>query len=88
MKIEVKERLVHAMQDCSKITNLYKIVLKALKIDLLTQFPLTAQQVILYDSFTTAHTLIITMWLILVYILLKHKDNNVPINITLICEKI
>ena len=88
MNLEVKERLVHSLWDCPKITDLYENVLKFLKLDHLTQFPLTAQQVILHDNFATARTLINTIWLILICIILNHKDHNIPINFTLTCERI
>ena len=88
MNSEVKERQVHALWDCPKINSLYENVLKSLKVDHLTQLSLTAQPVILNDSFATAHTLINTIWLVLICIILNHKDNNIPINFTLTCEKI
>ena len=88
MNCGVKERLVHALWDCRKITNLYENVLNFLKVDHLTQLPLTAQQVILHDNFATACTLINTIWLILICIILNHKDQNIPINFTLTCERI
>ena len=88
MNCEVKEQQVHALWDCPKISNLYENVLKTLKVDHLTQLPLTAQQVILYDSFATARTLINTIWLILICIILNHKDHNIPISFTLTCERI
>ena len=82
MNSEVKERLVHSLWDCPKISNLYENVLKFLKVDHLTQLPLTAQQVILHDNFATARTLINTIWLILICIILNHKDHIIPINFT------
>ena len=88
LKLEVKEQLVHALWDCPKINSLYENVLKTLKLDYLTQLPLTAQQVILYDSFATAHTLINTVWLILICIVLKHKNDNTLINFNITCDKI
>ena len=88
MNCEVKESLVHALWDCPKVSSLYENVLKSLNIDHLTQHPLTAQQVILYDGFATAHTLINTVWLILICIILNHKYDNAPINFNVTCEKI
>ena len=88
MNLEVKERLVHTLWDCPKITDLYEDVLKFLKLDHLTQLPLTAQQVILYDNFASARTVINTVWLILICIILNHKDQNIPINFNLTCERI
>ena len=88
MNCEVKERLVHSLWDCTKISNIYENVLKTLKVDHLTQFLPTAQQVILYDSFATACTLINTIWLILICIILNHKDHKIPINFTFNCERI
>ena len=88
MNVEVKESLVHALWDCPKIGTLYEKVLTALKIDHLTQLPLTAQQVILYDSFASAKTVINTLWLLLICIILNHKYDNAPININITCEKI
>ena len=88
MNKEVKESLVHALWDCPKVSSLYENVLKSLNIDHLTQLPLSAQQVILYDSFATARTLINTVWLILICIILNHKYDNVPINFNITCEKI
>ena len=73
MKREVKEQLAHALWDCSKISNLYKNVLKSLKLDHLTQLPLSAQQVILYDSFAPERKLIDSIWMILTCIILLKK---------------
>ena len=88
MNKEVKESLVHALWDCPKISSLYENVLKALNIDHLTQLPLSAQQVILYDSFATASTLINKLWLILICIILNHKYDNAPISLNITCAKI
>ena len=41
INLEVKERLVHALWDCMNLTDLYENVLKFLKLDHLTQFPIT-----------------------------------------------
>ena len=88
LKTEVKETLVHALWDCSKVRNVYEETLQALNITNLTQLPLTAQQVILYDSFTTAKTLINSIWLLLICLILNNKYNNTPIKINVIAEKI
>ena len=88
MNREVKESLVNALWDCPKVSSLYENVLKSLNIDHLTPHPLTAQQLILYDSFSTGRTLINTVWLILICIILNQKYDNVPINFNITCEKI
>ena len=88
LKTEVTETLVHALWDCPKVRNVYEETLQALNITNLTQLPLTAQQVILYDSFTTAKTLINSIWLLLICLILNTKYNNTPIKINVIAEKI
>ena len=50
LKMDIKESLIHALRDCPNITKIYSTTIKTLKIDHLTQSPLSAQQVILYDS--------------------------------------
>ena len=54
LKMEVKETLVHALWDCPKISDIYTNTLKTLNIDHLKQLPLSAQQVILYNSLPMA----------------------------------
>ena len=86
--MDIKDTLVHALWDFPKIFNIYTNTLKTLNIDHLTQFPLSAQQVVLYDSFATAKTLINSVWILLIYSILTAKYNNSPINTIKLANKI
>ena len=88
LKMDIKESLVHALWDCPKISNIYTNTLQALKIDHLTQLPLSAQQVILYDSFATAKNLINSVWILMLCSILTSKYNNSPINQLKLTNKI
>ena len=86
--MDIKESLVHALWDCPKISNIYTNTLQALKIDHLTQLPLSAQQVIIYDSFVTEKNLINSVWIFMLCSILTSKDNNSPINQLKLTNKI
>ena len=68
-----KESLIHALWYCKKVTDIYSTTIKILKIDHITQTPLSAQQVILYDSFATAKNLINSVWLLMICSILTAK---------------
>ena len=86
--MDIKESLVHALWDCPKITNIYTNTLQTLKLDHLTELPLTAQQVILHDSFTTAKTIINSVWILMLCSILNAKYNNAPLNANNLANKI
>ena len=85
---EIKETLIHAMWDCPKISNIYTDTITNLKLDHLTSFPLTPQQVILYDEFSSAPTLINSVWLLMVCSILGARHNNIPINYVSLSSKV
>ena len=80
LNMETKETLIHALWDCPKITNIYRDAIKYLKLEHLTELPLSAQQVILYDKFSSAPTLINSVWLLMVCSILGARHDNIPIN--------
>ena len=88
LKMDIEESVVHALWDCQKITNLYTNTLQALNINHQTQLPLSAQQVILYDSVATAKTLINSVWILMLCSILNAKYNKTPLNTNTLSNKI
>ena len=86
--MDIKESLVHALWQCPKVTKIYTNTLQALKLDHLTQLPLTAQQVILYNSFATAKTIINSVWILMLCSISNAKYNNAPLNANNLANKI
>ena len=88
LKIETKETLIHALWVCPKINNLYLDTIKHLEIDHLTELPLGAQQVILYDDFSTAPTFMNYVWLLIVCSILSARQKNIPLNYLTLSSKV
>ena len=88
LHMETKETLIHALWDCPKISNIYKDTITHIKLDHLTTLPLTAQQVILYDEFSSAPTLINSVWLLMVCSILGARHNNILISYVSLGNKI
>ena len=85
---QTKEDLEHALFSCPNVKNLPKKVLENLKIENLTQFPVTASQVILHDPYSTAETLINAIWVLLTCFVLTNRLNQAPNIAEIISKKI
>ena len=83
-----KEDMEHALFSCQKLKNLPENVLKCLKISGLTQTPVTAPQLILYDQYASAKLLINAVWLLLVGFILENRLNKAPNKAEQIAKKI
>ena len=75
LHMETRKTLIHALWDCPKISNISNETIKYIKIDHLTALPLSGQQVILYDEFSSAATLINSVWLLMVCSILGARHN-------------
>ena len=74
-EVQNKETTEHALFSCKNVKNIPEQVLSHLKITQLTQLPVTASQVVIYDEFSTAKTMMNTEWLTLNDFLLAVKGN-------------
>ena len=88
LKVETKETLIHALWDCPKVNNLHLDTIKHLEVDHLTQLPLSAQQVILHDSFTAAPTFMNSVWLLIICSILSARHNNKPLDYISLSRKV
>ena len=73
---------------CRNVKEIPEQVLNHLKIKHLTQLPITASQIVLYDEFSTAKTLINTIWMFLLCLILNNRLNKCPNNAEEIAKKI
>ena len=74
--------------ELSKITNIYKDTIKYLKLEHLTELPLSAQQVILYDEFSSDPTLINSEWLLMICSILGARHDNILLNYVRLGNKV
>ena len=86
--MHTKEDIEHALFSCQNLKNLPENVLNCLKISELTQFPVTAPQLILYDQYASAKFLINAVWLLLVGFILENRLNKAPNKAEQIANKI
>ena len=75
-----KETLEHALFSRRNVKKIPEQVLNHLKIPHLTQLLITASWIVLYDEFSTAKTLINTIWMLLLCFILNNRLNKCPNN--------
>ena len=82
-----KETLEHALFSCKNDKNIPEQVLNHLNIPHLTQLPITASQIVIYDEFSTSKTLVNTKWMLLICFILNNRLNKCPNNAEEIAKK-
>ena len=88
-EVQNKETLEHALFPCKNVKkNILQQVLNPLKVTQLTQLPVTASQIVLYDEFSTAKTLVNTVWMLLTCFILNNRLNKVRNNAEKVANKI
>ena len=78
----------HALFSCQNVKHLPISILTCIKIQNLTQLPVSAPKLILYDPYSSLKTLINSIWLLFVCFVFSNRLNKVPNSAKSISRKI